>query len=93
MNVRAAAVSGIVVAVLVLTVAWIFELPLARVAALAPLVVLVAAALAGLVVFWTRAALEGLRGAKHPRVIVGAALAIVILGVLLTVLGIELPRE
>jgi hypothetical protein len=92
-NVRAAAVSGIVVAVLVLTVAWIFELPLARVAALAPLVVLVAAALAGLVVFWTRAALEGLRGAKHPRVIVGAALAIVILGVLLTVLGIELPRE
>ena len=59
MNVRAAAVSGIVVAVLVLTVAWIFELPLARVAALAPIVVLVAAAVAGLVVFWTRAALEG----------------------------------
>jgi hypothetical protein len=92
-SVRAAAASGVAVGVLVLTVAWVFELPLGRVAALAPVVVLVAAAAVGLVVFWTRAALEGLRGAKHPRVIVGAALAIVALGVLLTVLGIELPRE
>jgi hypothetical protein len=56
-------------------------------------VVLIAAAIAGLVVFWTRAAAESLRDAKRPRMIVGAAAAVVVLGVALTLLGIELPRE
>jgi uncharacterized membrane protein len=90
---RAAALSGLAVGVLVLAVAWLFEIPVSRVALLAPVVVLIAAAIAGLAVFWTRAAAESLRDAKRPRMIVGAAAAVVVLGVALTLLGIELPRE
>jgi uncharacterized membrane protein len=90
---RAAALSGLAVGVLVLAVAWLFEIPVSRVALLAPVVVLIAAAIAGLVVFWTRAAAESLRDAKRPRMIVGAAAAVVVLGVALTLLGIELPHE
>ncbi|HEY3206903.1 MAG TPA: hypothetical protein VGJ58_08130 [Gaiellaceae bacterium] len=93
MSARAAALSGLAVGVLVLAVAWLFEIPVSRVALLAPVVVLIAAAIAGLVVFWTRAAAESLRDAKRPRMIVGAAAAVVVLGVALTLLGIELPRE
>jgi uncharacterized membrane protein len=90
---RAATLSGLAVGALVLLVAWLFELPLARVAALAPIVVLIAAAVAGLVVFWIRAAHESYREAKRPRLIAGAAIAIVVIGIVLTVLGVELPRE
>jgi uncharacterized membrane protein len=78
---------------LVLVVAWVFELPVARVALLAPVVVVIAAAVAGLFVFWARAATESYREAKRPRLIAGAAVAIVAAGVVLTILGIELPRE
>jgi hypothetical protein len=90
---RATAISGLVVGLLVLFVAWIFELPVARVAVLAPVVVVVAAAVAGLGVFWARAARESYREAKRPRLIAGAAIAIVGLGIALTILGVELPRE
>ncbi|HWH55224.1 MAG TPA: hypothetical protein VNT04_06555 [Gaiellaceae bacterium] len=93
MSARSAAISGLVVGVLVLGVAWLFELPVTRVALLAPVVVLIAAVVAGLVVFWSRAAADSLREAKRPRLIVGAAAAVVGLGVVLTLLGIELPRE
>ena len=93
MSGRATAISGLVVGLLVLFVAWIFELPVARVAVLAPVVVVVAAAVAGLGVFWARAARESYREAKRPRLIAGAALAIVGLGIALTILGVELPRE
>jgi hypothetical protein len=93
MSGRATAVSGLVVGLLVLFVAWIFELPVARVAVLAPVVVVVAAAVAGLGVFWARAARESYREAKRPRLIAGAAIAIVGLGIALTILGVELPRE
>jgi hypothetical protein len=92
-SVRAAAVSGLVVGVLVIVVAWALELPLERVTVLAPVVVVCAAAVAGLAVFWTRAALESIREARHPRVMVGVILATVVLVVILTLLGIELPRE
>ena len=93
MSGRATAISGLVVGLLVLFVAWIFELPVARVAVLAPVVVVVAAAVAGLGVFWARAARESYREAKRPRLIAGAAIAIVGLGIALTILGVELPLE
>jgi hypothetical protein len=93
MNARAAALSGLAVGALVLAVAWLFDVSVSHVALLAPVVVLVAAAVVGLAVFWARAAADSLRESKRPRLILGAAAAIVVLGVLLTVLGIELPRE
>jgi hypothetical protein len=92
-NARAATISGLVVGALVLLVAWLFDVSLAHVTLLAPVVVIVAAAVAGLAVFWVRAALESLREAKHPRLILAAGAGVVAVGILLTLLGIELPRE
>jgi hypothetical protein len=93
MSTRAAALSGLVIGGLVLAVAWLFELPADRVVVLAPVIVVVAAVVAGLAVFWFRAAADSLRESKHPRMILGAAAAVLVLGIVLTVLGVELPRE
>jgi hypothetical protein len=93
MSTRAAALSGFFVGGVVLAVAWAFELPADRVAVLAPVLVVIAAAVGGLAIFWLRAAADSLRESRHPKVILAAAAAVVVLGVLLTVLGIELPRE
>jgi hypothetical protein len=93
MSARAAAISGLVVGALVLAVAWLFDISVTQVTLLAPVVVLIAAAVAGLGVFWFRAAADSLRESKHPRLIVGAGAAVVVLGIVLTVLGIQLPRE
>jgi hypothetical protein len=93
MSARAAAISGVVVGALVLVVAWLFDVSVSHVTLLAPVVVLVAAAIAGLGVFWFRAATESLRESKHPRMIVGAVAGIVLLGIVLTVLGVNIPRE
>jgi len=93
MSVRAAAISGLVVGALVLAVAWLFDISISHVTLLAPVVVLIAAAVAGLGVFWFRAAADSLRESKHPRLIVGAGAAVVVLGIVLTVLGVQLPRE
>jgi hypothetical protein len=82
-----------VVGALVLAVAWLFDFSISHVTLLAPVVVLIAAALAGLGVFWFRAAADSLRQSKHPRLIVGAGAAVVVLGIVLTVLGVQLPRE
>ena len=76
-----------------LVVAWLFDISVTHVTLLAPVVVLIAAAVAGLGVFWFRAAADSLRESKHPRLIVGAGAAVVVLGIVLTVLGIQLPRE
>jgi len=93
MSTRAAALSGLVIGGLLLVVAWLFELPADRVVVLAPVIVVVAAVVAGLAVFWFRAAADSLRESKHPRMILGAAAAVFVLGIVLTVLGVELPRE
>ncbi len=76
-----------------LAVAWLFDISISHVTLLAPVVVLIAAAVAGLGVFWFRAAADSLRESKHPRLIVGAGAAVVVLGIVLTVLGVQLPRE
>ena len=93
MSTRAAALSGLVIGGLLLVVAWLFELPADRVVVLAPVIVVVAAVVAGLAVFWFRAAADSLRESKHPRMILGAAAAVFVLVIVLTVLGVELPRE
>jgi len=93
MSARAATISGLVVGALVLAVAWLFDVSVSHVTLLAPVVVLVAAAVAGLGVFWYRAAADSLRQAKHPRLIMGATALVVVVGIVLTVLGVQLPRE
>ena len=92
MSLKLAAASVAVTALVLLTV-WVTDLTLQRAILLAPVLVIGFAAVAGLIVFWGRVGLESLRRARHPRLIVAAAVAFVLLLAGLTLLGIELPRE
>ena len=92
MSMRLAAASGAVTALVVLTV-WVSDLSFQRAVPLAPVLVIGLAALAGLVVFWGRVGWESFRQARHPRLVVAAALAFALLLVGLTLLGVQLPRE
>ena len=89
---RLVAASAAVTTLVVLTV-WVSDLSFGRAALLAPVLVVGVAAVAGLVVFWGKVGWESLRTARHPRLIVAAAVVFVLLLVLLTVLGVQLPRE
>ena len=73
--------------------AWIFAWPFEKAAFLAPVIVVSAAAIVGLVLLWTRVAWESLREAKHPRRIVVLSVAALALLVGLSLLGLKLPRE
>jgi hypothetical protein len=74
-------------------VAHLFELSAAHIAVLAPVIVLGAAAVAGLALLWTRVAWESLKHARHPWRIVAAGVAGLVALALLTFLGIKLPAE
>jgi hypothetical protein len=92
-SLRAALASGLVTAGLVVLAVWVFELPFDRAAVLAPVLVVLAGAAAGLVVLWTRVGWDSLRRAGHPWR--WAALGAAALGLLvaLSLLGVKLPRE
>jgi predicted ABC-type exoprotein transport system permease subunit len=92
-SLRAALASGLVTAGLVLLVVWLFELPLDRAAVLAPVLVVVFGAAAGLVVLWTRVGWESLRRGAHPWRWVAVGAALLVLLAVLSLLGVNLPRE
>ena len=92
MSTRLAAASGAVTAV-VLVAVWVSDLSLERAVLLAPVLVIGLAAVAGLVVFWGRVGWDSFRQVRHPRLVIAAALAFVLLLVGLTLLGVQLPRE
>jgi len=73
--------------------AWIFAWSFEKAAFLAPVIVVSAAAIVGLLLLWTRVAWESLQQAKHPRRIVVLSVAALALLVGLSVLGLKLPRE
>jgi hypothetical protein len=81
-----------VTALVVLTV-WLTDLSFERAALLAPVLVIGLAAIAGLVVFWSRVGWDSLRRSRHPRLVLAAAVGFVLLLVGLTLLGVQLPRE
>jgi hypothetical protein len=78
---------------LALTTAWAFEIPLDRALVLAPALVVACGLVAGVAVLLARAALESTRASGHPRLVAAAVGAVLAVGVILTVLGVELPRE
>jgi hypothetical protein len=78
---------------LALATAWAFAIPLDRALVLAPVLVVACGLVAGVAVLLVRAAIESTRASGHPRLVVGTIAGLVALGVILTVLGIELPRE
>ena len=92
MSARLAAASAAVTALVVVTV-WVTDLSFGRAALLAPVLVIGLAAVAGLTVFWGRVGWESLKQARHPRLLVAAGVAFVLLLVGLTLLGVQLPRE
>ena len=73
--------------------ALIMGWPLERAIYLAPVIVVGAAAVAGLLILWGKVALQSLRESRRPRLVIGLWLAGLALLVLLSVLGVELPRE
>ena len=90
---RAAVASGLVTAALVLLAVGVFELSLERAAILAPLLVVVFGAAAGLVVLWTKVGWEALQRRRRPWLVAAVAVAVLALLVGLSLLGVKLPRE
>jgi hypothetical protein len=93
--VRAIRVPVAVVAVLAMVVATALLMgwPLERAVYLAPVIVVGFAALAGLLILWGKVALQQLRESKRPRLVLTLWLVALGLLVLLSYLGVELPRE
>jgi hypothetical protein len=90
---RASLLSGVVVAGLVLLTVWLFGIRLERAAVLAPVLVVIGGAVAGLVVLWTKIGWESLRRREHPWRIVALSVAVLAVLVALSLLGLKLPRE
>jgi amino acid transporter len=93
MSFRAAVASGLVTAALVLLAVGVFELSLERAAILAPVLVVVFGAAAGLVVLWTKVGWEALQRRRRPWLVAAVAVAVLALLVGLSLLGVKLPRE
>lgn len=89
---RLPAALAVIVGLVVLT-AWIMAWPVERAVYLAPVIVVGVAAVLGLIILWGRIALQSLRESRRPKLVLGLWLAGIGLIVLLTVIGVELPRE
>jgi hypothetical protein len=73
--------------------AWIMAWPLEKAVYLAPVIVLGFAAAIGLVILWTKVAAQSLRQSRRPRLVLGLWLAAIALIFVLSILGVQLPRE
>jgi amino acid transporter len=93
MSMRAAVASGLVTAALVLLAVGVFEFSLERAAILAPVLVVIFGAAAGLVVLWTKVGWEALQRRRRPWLVAAVAVAVLALLVGLSLLGVKLPRE
>jgi hypothetical protein len=81
------------VAVLIVVTARITGWSLERAVYLAPVLVVGAAAVLGLLLLWGKVALESLRESRRPRLVLSLWLAGIGVLVVLTIIGVELPRE
>ena len=92
MSSRYVAASVAVTAIIVVTV-WLTDLSFQRAILLAPVLVIGVGAAAGLLVFWSRVVYVQVRDSPNRRLLIWLGAAFVALVVVLTVLGVELPRE
>ena len=93
MSSRALVASGLVTALLVLLVVWVFEVSLERAAVLAPVIVVAFGAAAAVIVLWAKVGWEALQRRRRPWLVVGIAAGVIVLIAALSLLGLELPRE
>ncbi len=89
---RIPAALAAVLALVALT-AWLLAWPFEKAVYLAPVIVVGGAAAIGLLILWGKVALESLRESRRPRLVVALWLFGFAVLVLLTVLGVQLPRE
>jgi predicted neutral ceramidase superfamily lipid hydrolase len=78
---------------LVALTAWFMQWPVERAVYLAPVIVVAVAAVAGLLILWGKVAVQSLRESRRPKLVLALWLAGIALIVVLTVIGVELPRE
>ncbi len=78
---------------LVFLTAWLMGWSAERAIYLAPVIVIGFAAAAGLVILWGKVAIQQLRETRRPRLVLALWLLAIGLIVLLSILGVELPRE
>jgi hypothetical protein len=78
---------------LVAATAWIMSWPFEKAVYLAPVIVIGVAAVAGLLILWGKVAVQQLGETRRPKLVLALWLGGLALLVLLSVLGVELPRE
>jgi hypothetical protein len=78
---------------LVAATSWVLAWPFEKAVFLAPVIVVCGAAVVGLLILWGKVAFHSLRESRRPRLVLGLWLAGIALLVLLTILGVNLPRE
>ena len=78
---------------LVFLTAWLMGWSAERAIYLAPVIVIGFAAAAGLLILWGKVAIQQLRETRRPKLVLALWLLGIGLIVLLSVLGVELPRE
>jgi hypothetical protein len=78
---------------LVFLTALVMGWPAERAIYLAPVIVIGFAAAAGLLILWGKVALQQLRETRRPKLVLALWAIAIGLIVLLSVLGVELPRE
>jgi hypothetical protein len=86
-------IASVGVAALVAVTTWAMGWPFERAALLAPVLVICVLVIAGLLLFWGKVAAAQLRETRRPRFWLAVWVGGILLIVLLTVLGVNLPRE
>jgi hypothetical protein len=84
---------AVAVAAMVAVTALLMGWPLERAVYLAPIIVIGFAALFGLLILWGKVIAQHLRESRRPRLVLALWLLGIGLIVLLSYLGVELPRE
>jgi hypothetical protein len=85
--------AAVAVVAMVAVTAVFMGWPLERAVYLAPIIVVGFAAAAGLLILWTKVAIQQLRETRRPRLVLALWAAGIGLLVLLSYLGVELPKE
>jgi hypothetical protein len=86
-------VAALAVAAMVAVTAVLMGWPLERAVYLAPVIVIGFTAAAGLLILWGKVAWQQLQETKRPRVVITLWIVGIGLLVLLSILGVKLPKE